>query len=113
MFPWYRCRARVDAKVLLNVGDTAPLTSASSPALPRFDTNVRAPTFNVPECPRRPSRLPPVVVNIITLDVAILDDASDAFDVAQPNAFNALDSPLAPLLSRASNIDGTSLITNH
>ncbi|KAL1724613.1 hypothetical protein EV714DRAFT_278498 [Schizophyllum commune] len=50
---------KIDARTVLNVGDTAPLTSTSSPALLCFDTDVRAPPFNVPECALHPSRRPP------------------------------------------------------
>ncbi|KAL1711468.1 hypothetical protein EV715DRAFT_298064 [Schizophyllum commune] len=50
---------KIDARTVLNVGDTPLLTSTSSPALPCFDTDVRAPTFNVLERTRRPSRRPP------------------------------------------------------
>ncbi|KAL1711365.1 hypothetical protein EV715DRAFT_298204 [Schizophyllum commune] len=49
---------KIDARTVLNVGDTPLLTSTSSPALPRFDTDVRAPPFNVPECALHPSRRP-------------------------------------------------------
>ncbi|KAL1724631.1 hypothetical protein EV714DRAFT_240569, partial [Schizophyllum commune] len=50
---------KIDARTVLNVGDTPLLTSTSSPALPCFDTDVRTPTFNVLERTRRPSRRPP------------------------------------------------------
>ncbi|KAL1711467.1 hypothetical protein EV715DRAFT_298066 [Schizophyllum commune] len=50
---------KIDARTVLNVGVMAPLTSTSLPALPRFDTNVRAPTSNVLERTQRPSRYPP------------------------------------------------------
>ncbi|KAL1671012.1 hypothetical protein EV122DRAFT_285432 [Schizophyllum commune] len=50
---------KIDARTVLNVGDTPLLTSTSSPALPCFDTDVRTPTFNVLERTQRPSRRPP------------------------------------------------------
>ncbi|KAL1724761.1 hypothetical protein EV714DRAFT_278245 [Schizophyllum commune] len=50
---------KIDARTVLNVSVMAPLTSTSFPALPRFDTNVRASTSNVLERTQRPSRYPP------------------------------------------------------
>ncbi|KAL1711544.1 hypothetical protein EV715DRAFT_297970 [Schizophyllum commune] len=102
---------KIDARTVLNVGDTAPLTSTSSPALLCFDTDVRAlQRSRVRSTPFPP---PAVVPNhaaaTIPLNDHLLDDASDASDVTQLDALNALDSPLAPMLSRASNIGGNPL----
>ncbi|KAL1726843.1 hypothetical protein EV714DRAFT_276211 [Schizophyllum commune] len=49
---------KIDARTVLNPGDTSLLTSTSSPAILRFDTDVCASPFNVPECALHPSRRP-------------------------------------------------------
>ncbi|KAL1671163.1 hypothetical protein EV122DRAFT_256684 [Schizophyllum commune] len=63
--------------------------------------------FNV--LPATPVVVPNHAAAIFAFDAGLLDDASDASHVAQLDALNALDSPLAPLLSRASNIGGSPL----
>ncbi|KAL1728137.1 hypothetical protein EV714DRAFT_275003 [Schizophyllum commune] len=104
-FPWYRCRARVYAKVLLNVGHTTPPHADVVPALPRFDTDVRRP----PTFPSALNALPATPVGtshaatIFAFDVALLNDAAYASNVAQLDALNAFNSPLPPSRSRASN----------
>ncbi|KAL1749795.1 hypothetical protein FB107DRAFT_280300 [Schizophyllum commune] len=50
---------KILTRIVLNDRKTAPLTSKSSPALPRVETDVRAPTSNVLERTQRPSRRPP------------------------------------------------------
>ncbi|KAL1711473.1 hypothetical protein EV715DRAFT_298058 [Schizophyllum commune] len=93
----------IDAGALLNVGDTPPLTSTSCPALLRFDTDSRGPPSDVPE------RIASHAATIFAFDVALLDDASDAFDVTQLDAFNALVAPLslrvAVLVERSTLLD--------
>ncbi|KAL1711286.1 hypothetical protein EV715DRAFT_268670, partial [Schizophyllum commune] len=79
----------IDVGALLNVGDTPPLTSTSSPALLRFDTDSRGPPSDVAE------RIASHAATIFAFDVALLDDASDASGVTQLDAFNALVAPLS------------------
>ncbi|KAL1711437.1 hypothetical protein EV715DRAFT_298101 [Schizophyllum commune] len=54
----------IDAGALLNVGDTPPLTSTSSPALLRFDTDSRGPPSDVAE------RIASHAATIFAFDVA-------------------------------------------
>ncbi|KAL1697804.1 hypothetical protein EV121DRAFT_297921 [Schizophyllum commune] len=113
LLPWYRCRARVYAKVLLDIGDTPPLTSTSSPALPRFDTDVRAPPSNDPGCTQRPSRYP----SLLPITPPPSSPSTLPFSTTLPTLPTSLNStpstlsiaPSPPSLSRASNVGGNPL----
>ncbi|KAI4293579.1 hypothetical protein K525DRAFT_275075 [Schizophyllum commune Loenen D] len=88
-----------------------PLHADVVPALPRFDTDARRP----PTFPSALNALPATPVGashaatIFAFDVALLNDAANASNLAQLDALNAFDSALPPSRSRASNVGGNPL----